>query len=134
MGREPLFPFGHGLGYAVTEIAGARLIDHHTVEVDVSNTSDREGYEVVQVYAHRVDRAGLEPDEPAQRLVGFTNVAVPANGRSTAAVALDRVYQGWDVAVERGPRSQLYELAPVARAISPSVCPSSDSSPARGSM
>jgi beta-glucosidase len=99
VGREPLFPFGHGLGYAVTEIAGARLIDHHTVEVDVSNTSDREGYEVVQVYAHRVDRGGLEPDEPAQRLVGFTKLAVPANGRSTASVALDpRCYQGWDVA------------------------------------
>jgi len=100
VGREPLFPFGFGLGYSATSVTGASLLDEHHVEVRLANAStDRDGVEVVQVYAHQLDRTGLPPDEPDQRLVGFAKVPVPAGSSVTAHVALDpRAYQGWSEA------------------------------------
>ena len=103
VGREPLFAFGHGLGYASPAIVAARAVDAHTVEVDLTNTSERDGVEVVQVYVHAIesnsgdgDAGEVAIDEPAQRLVGFAKVGVPASGRSTTTVRLDpRTYQSW---------------------------------------
>jgi beta-glucosidase len=98
IGREPVFPFGFGLGYAATQVVGARLVGDHLVEVQVANSSHRDGVEVVQVYAHRVDRTGLAADEPEQRLVGFAKVPVPAGVTVTAQVALDaRAYSSWSL-------------------------------------
>ena len=98
VGREPLFPFGFGLGYATTTVTGARLETPHAVAVDVANTGERDGVEVVQVYAHRLDRAGLPPDEAQQRLVGFAKVTVAAGSSTAVSIELDpRAYQGWDV-------------------------------------
>ncbi len=56
VGRPPLFPFGFGLGYADVAITSARLAggapsQPSAVEVDLSNESDRDGVQVVQVYA-----------------------------------------------------------------------------------
>ena len=100
VGREPLFPFGFGLGYADTSVTGAELVDAHHVEVRVANgDAGRDGCAVVQIYAHQLDRAGLPPDEPEQRLVGFAKVPVPAGSTVTAHVTLDpRAYQGWSEA------------------------------------
>ena len=99
IGREPLFPFGFGLGYAPCSIVGATLVDEHHVQVEVRNeSSDRDGVEVVQVYAHRVDREGLPADEPDQVLVGYAKVPVPAGATVTAHVHLDaRAYSSWSV-------------------------------------
>jgi beta-glucosidase len=97
VGREPLFPFGHGLGYADVSIAAARSTDPFTVEAELSNSRARDGVTVVQVYVHRAlhEAAG---DEPAQRLVGFAKVDVPGNGSATATITLDpRTYMTWDV-------------------------------------
>jgi beta-glucosidase len=88
VGREPLFPFGYGLGYADVDIDRAELIDAHTVRVGVVNRSARAGVEVVQVYAHRLDRMALEPDEPDQWLVGFAKVRVGPGEHVDADVAL----------------------------------------------
>jgi beta-glucosidase len=97
VGRDPLFAFGHGLGYADVSIATARTADAFTVDADLTNASDRDGIAVVQVYVHRGlhDGAG---DEPAQRLVGFAKIDVPRNGSATATIPLDpRTYMTWDV-------------------------------------
>lgn len=97
-GLEPLFPFGFGLGYADVVIADARLVDDHTVSVTLRNDHDRDGVQVVQVYAHVVDRRGFDRDEPDQKLVGFARVAVPAKSTVGAVVALDvDTYRFWDV-------------------------------------
>lgn len=96
VGREPLFPFGHGLGYTRHELARAEVLDPWRVEVEVASSSGRPGGAVVQVYAAPVDTAGVA-DEPAQRLVGFARVAVRAGGSSVAEIRLDpRAYQGWN--------------------------------------
>ena len=97
VGRDPLFPFGHGLGYADVSIAAARATDPFTVDAELTNVSDRDGVAVVQIYVHRSlhDGAG---DEPAQRLVGFAKTDVPGNGSATVSIELDpRTYMTWDV-------------------------------------
>jgi beta-glucosidase len=97
VGREPLFAFGHGLGYADVTITAARALDPFTVEVDLSNASAREGVAVVQVYAHRDAHDGAR-DDPDQRLAGFAKLAVPVEGSTTIVIELDpRTYQIWDV-------------------------------------
>ncbi|MFC2473933.1 MAG: glycoside hydrolase family 3 C-terminal domain-containing protein, partial [Actinomyces sp.] len=54
VGKEPLFPFGFGLGYTTFDVEtrqvsldGARV----SIDVDVTNTGERPGKETVQVYA-----------------------------------------------------------------------------------
>ena len=97
VGREPLFPFGFGLGYADVQIIDASKSGTHGVDVAVRNNSARAGVQVVQVYAHRKDRAGLPSDEPDQKLVGYSRVKVAANGTTMLHVDLDPdAYRTWD--------------------------------------
>ena len=98
IGREPQFPFGFGLGYAQIDITDAATSGTHMVNTTLTNTSDRDGVQVVQVYAHLVNRDGLANDEPFQRLVGWTRVVVPAGASVNAVIKLDRdAYRTWDV-------------------------------------
>jgi beta-glucosidase len=97
VGREPLFPFGFGLGYADVQIIDASKSGTHGVDVAVRNESARAGVQVVQVYAHRIDRAGLPSDEPDQKLVGYSRVKVAANGTTMLHIDLDPdAYRMWD--------------------------------------
>jgi beta-glucosidase len=99
VGREPLFPFGFGLGYSDISIDIAAMAGTHTVDVNLVNTSSRNGVQVVQVYAHIVNRDGLASDEPEQRLVGYARVHVPAHSSEQTQVSLDpNAYRAWDVA------------------------------------
>lgn len=97
VGRDPLFPFGFGLGYAKVDVTSASLVDRHTVEATVTNMSSRDGVQVVQVYAHRVDREGLPSDEPVNILAGYERVEVAAGATVTVRVPLNRdTYRTWD--------------------------------------
>ncbi len=97
VGREPMFPFGFGLGYAHVSILDASKSGTHGVDVAVHNESPRAGVQVVQVYAHRKDRAGLPSDEPEQKLVGYSRVKVAAHGTTMLHVDLDPdAYRTWD--------------------------------------
>ena len=71
VGKEPLFPFGFGLGYTTFDVEtrrasldGARV----SIGVDVTNTGEHPGKETVQVYAS-VPAGRL--DQPLQALAGF---------------------------------------------------------------
>lgn len=98
IGREPQFPFGFGLGYADVKVTDAASSGTHMVTTTLQNTSQRDGVQVVQVYAHLVNRDGLSNDEPFQRLVGWSRVVVPAGASVNAVVKLDRdAYRTWDV-------------------------------------
>jgi beta-glucosidase len=97
VGREPLFPFGYGLGYADISVEDATALDPFTLSVGLQNRSVRDGTQTVQVYAHRLMREGAPGDEPEQRLVGFARVPVAAGSRTEAVVRLDRdAYRTWD--------------------------------------
>ncbi len=110
VGRQPLFPFGFGLGYADVTIAAANAVgaasQPESVEVHLVNQSDRGGVQVVQVYAGRIGQGDSRGDEPAQQLVGFAKVAVPANGTATVTVLLDpRSMHIWSSADHQWVRS-----------------------------
>jgi beta-glucosidase len=110
VGREPLFPFGHGLSYAHLSIPSASVSvslngKAPVVTATVANTSDRAGVEVVQVYAAAVfvpltdDEVPKPSDLPIQKLVGFAKVPVEAGANVSVEISLDeRWNQTWDVA------------------------------------
>ena len=85
VGAEPLFAFGHGLGwtsFALGDAATAVNGSDVTVTVPVTNTGTRPGKEVVQVYVSAPDG---ELDQPYQALAGFTKTAELAPGATVEA-------------------------------------------------
>src|SRR5207248_7604674 len=73
--RAPAFPFGFGLSYTTFALGPVDItVDADGVRIrgTVRNTGDRDGADVVQVYAELPD-----PDAPA-RLVAFSSVVVGA--------------------------------------------------------
>jgi beta-glucosidase len=87
------YTFGYGLSYSTFEFSGlsasktsVSASDVITVSVDVSNTSDRDGQEVVQLYVKDVV-ASVEV--PRYTLRGFKKVAVPAGETKTVEIDLD---------------------------------------------
>ena len=99
VGRAPLFPFGFGLGYGCAGVGEVSAPSAHRVLVELFNEGDRDAVEVLQVYAHCLDREGLPPDEPDQRLVGFARVEVPCGARRDVVIDLHPdTYRRWDAA------------------------------------
>ncbi|MFW3463932.1 glycoside hydrolase family 3 C-terminal domain-containing protein [Streptomyces microflavus] len=91
-GQQPQFPFGHGLSYTTfahgspeaSYSAASRTV---TLSVTVTNSGNRPGTEVVQVYATLPTAAAAEP----RRLVAFrkTNLAPGASRRLTFTIPTD---------------------------------------------
>jgi beta-glucosidase len=84
----PAFAFGHGLSYttfAYSDLAVEKAGDTVSVRLTVTNTGDRAGSEVVQVYVHDED-ASLE--RPEKELKGFEKVALAAGASATVTVEL----------------------------------------------
>lgn len=66
--RDPLFPFGHGLSYTTFKLESLRVEPstiptggQAKVSIDVTNTGDREGDEVPQLYIHQRDSSVTRP-------------------------------------------------------------------------
>lgn len=98
-GIEPRFAFGHGLSYADFTWGQARVDraalsgdePQCTVTVPVTNDSDRDGFEVVQVYV-----AAPGPDRPIRELKGFQKQLVPAGATVEFRVTLGRdAFRRW---------------------------------------
>ncbi|RPI01163.1 MAG: glycoside hydrolase family 3 protein [Calditrichaeota bacterium] len=88
---DPLFPFGFGLSYTTYSIGKARIkqtgiIKEEGVEltIPVSNTGQRDGTEIVQVYVRRVN----DTDGPLKTLRGFQRVNVAAGKTGQAVIRL----------------------------------------------
>ena len=106
-GIEPVFPFGHGLGYTTWEFGEATLetgtggdtdggIGGATVRVAVRNTGARKGSTVAQVY---VEPPAYEPGRPPRTLRGFAKVTAAPGETAVAEVHLpDRAFARWDEA------------------------------------
>ncbi|MBW0272868.1 glycosyl hydrolase [Nocardia sp. MH4] len=91
-GTEPAYPFGHGLGYT-TWSTNDLVVAGRTVSITVTNTGDRDGKQVVQVYLSRPDSA---VDRPVRWLAGFTAVTLaPGDSRTVAIPLPDRAFQHW---------------------------------------
>jgi beta-glucosidase len=74
---EPLFPFGYGLSYSDFEYKNLHITPDFPIEVslDVTNTSDRDGAEVVQLYVNDVVSS---VETPVKELKGFAKVFIKA--------------------------------------------------------
>ncbi len=108
-GHEPAFAFGYGLSYTTFEYRNLRL-DRDTiardgvlqVSVDITNTGDRAGDEVAQLY---VGYDGTQVDRAPKDLKGFTRVHLEAGETRTVTFTLraeqlayyDETRRGWVV-------------------------------------
>ena len=102
-GVKPLFPFGYGLSYttfkyanlAVSPVAGGSG-PHYKVSFDVTNTGQRAGATVAQVY---VAEAHASVPRPPKELKGFERVVLQAGETKHVSVELDgRAFAFYDVA------------------------------------
>jgi beta-glucosidase len=69
---SPLYPFGYGLSYTTFKISNLK-VDKQNVSVEVQNTGNKTGDEVVQLYIHQ--RAG-RASRPVRLLKGFERVTL----------------------------------------------------------
>jgi beta-glucosidase len=99
----PLFPFGYGLSYTTfkyTSLAVAPATNGplFTVSFDVTNTGDRGGADVAQVYV--ADDHSKIP-RPAKELKGFSKVSLQPGETKHVSVDLDaRAFAYYDVAAK----------------------------------
>jgi beta-glucosidase len=97
---DPLFPFGHGLGYTTWSFGPAsvqgNIVDGVTVRVPVTNTGTRPGATVVQCY---IEAPTDGPRRPPRELKGFAKVFLQPGETLMAEVWLpERAFAVWDVA------------------------------------
>lgn len=83
-GTHPAFAFGHGLGYTTIEW-GEPEVAGGEARVALTNTGDRPGVEVVQLY--RSEALGTEP-RALRTLRGFTKVRLAPGETVTAGIPL----------------------------------------------
>src|SRR5439155_8423796 len=79
---EPVFPFGHGLSYTSFNYGPIKVSDSSikedgmmTLSVEVTNTGQRAGDEVVQFYGHQRQCSVKQPN---QKLIAFQRVHLNA--------------------------------------------------------
>jgi beta-glucosidase len=89
---EPLYPFGYGLSYTTfrysnlkTKSAEIGGTDTLKISVDITNTGDRTGDEVVQLY---VKHLGSKVERPREELKGFRRVTLKPNETQTVEIPL----------------------------------------------
>lgn len=90
------FPFGHGLSYTTFSMAEPEVddvADGTLVRVRVTNTGDRSGAEVVQLYVEPVDPAVFRPHK---ELKAFAKVWLEAGQSATVTLGLtERAFAHW---------------------------------------
>ena len=93
--KDVSYEFGFGLSYTTFDYSNFKISksqitpnDKITVSVDVKNTGDVNGDEVVQVYMRTPDSpASLQ--RPIKRLKGFKRVTIPAGQIKTVSIDID---------------------------------------------
>ncbi len=81
---SPLYPFGYGLSYTKFALSNLK-VEKQRVSVDVKNTGERAGDEVVQLYIHQ--RAG-RASRPVRLLKGFERVTLAPGETKTVHFTL----------------------------------------------
>ena len=93
------FPFGHGLSYTTFEYSNAKAAKPSMtasgtlkVSVDVANTGDYDGAEIVQLY---IADPEASIDRPAKELKGFEKVFLKAGQKKTVTFEIDAEDLSW---------------------------------------
>jgi beta-glucosidase len=91
---EPLFPFGYGLSYTQFKYSNLNLLQSRntkdslvTVEFKVSNTGNRAGAEIAQIYVQPVNPSVFRP---LKELKGFKKVFLRPGETQKVSVTLDK--------------------------------------------
>ncbi|GHO93913.1 beta-glucosidase [Reticulibacter mediterranei] len=91
---EPLFPFGFGLSYTTFDYDNLRLSTSSIgpeetleVQIDITNTGERAGKEIVQVYVRDVQSRLHRPDK---ELKAFAKVQLEPGEHKTVSLSLAR--------------------------------------------
>lgn len=81
--KNPLIPFGHGLSYS-TFSAELLSADKSVAKVKITNTGNRDGAHVIQIYAHLQSNEAFE-----RRLAGFAKIFLKKGESAMVDVALE---------------------------------------------
>lgn len=91
---EPLFPFGYGLSYTTFEYADLKVDrteltdqDEVNVQVRVTNTGDRAGKEIIQLYVSDVESTVIRP---VRELKAFAKVALEPGESKVVSFTLNK--------------------------------------------
>ncbi|MEZ5245014.1 MAG: glycoside hydrolase family 3 C-terminal domain-containing protein [Acidimicrobiales bacterium] len=99
-GIEPLIPFGHGGSYTTFEWGAPKVAGDGVdlvVTVPVTNTGERTGSDVVQIYVSPTEHVVPRPEK---ELAGFAKVHLVPGATGTATVRLsERSFARWDAGV-----------------------------------
>jgi beta-glucosidase len=89
---EPLYPFGYGLSFTTfaysdlrTSASSSKPGGSISVSVDIKNTGNRKGEEVVQLYVKHLNSSVMRP---IQELKGFARVALRPGEVKTVTLEL----------------------------------------------
>jgi len=89
---EPLYPFGYGLSYTTFEYSNLNLSSERLrenseilVRIDVTNTGNRAGDEVVQLYVKHLES---KVERPQKELRGFKRITIQPNETITVVIPL----------------------------------------------
>ncbi len=125
------YEFGYGLSYTTFEYSNFKINkeritpnDKVTISVDVRNTGDVDGDEIVQVYVATPESLP-ELERPIKRLKGFKRVTLPVGVTKTVFIEIDIAdLWFWDsknrrIAFDQG--NYLFEIGASSRAIKGTV-------------
>lgn len=140
--QDVAYPFGYGLSYTSFDLSALRVTTSGSVasddlaaqvELTVTNTGDRAGSEVVQVYVRDVESSA---GRPVRELKGFAKVALEPGASRQVTVDLDqRAFSYWsdrlhrwvveagDFVVEVGRHSRDLPLTASLTIEAPSIAP-----------
>jgi len=135
---RPLFPFGYGLSYTTFDYSNLTVDRHELndtetlrVTVTITNTGDRAGKEIVQLYVRDVVSTVIRP---LKELKGFEKVSLLPGEQKTVAFELDKrsfayydidakdwIVETGDFEIAVGRSSQELELSALVKVNSTSV-------------
>ena len=112
---KPLFPFGYGLSYTTFEYKNLivnpvknKEIACVVVSVDVTNTGDRDGDEIAQLYVR--DKVS-SVTRPVKELKGFERISLKAGETKTVRFSLDsQAFEFWNEKMKRVAESGEFEI------------------------
>ncbi|HEX3985849.1 MAG TPA: glycoside hydrolase family 3 C-terminal domain-containing protein [Acidobacteriaceae bacterium] len=88
--KTPLFPFGFGLSYTTFAYSDLKVTEGDAIEVSftVTNTGQRAGQDIAQIYAGLPASA----EEPPRRLVGWQKIALGPGESKTVSVRVEPLF------------------------------------------
>ena len=107
---EPLFPFGYGLSYTTFDYSNLKISGSYPYEasVDVTNTGQKAGDEVVQLYIHQQVSSVIRP---LKELKGFQRISLQPGEKKTVTfpVGSDQLSM-WDVRMHRVVEAETFDI------------------------